>query len=266
MMSAHRDVSTANDEDSLANPGGSFVSPESGEQTRTEHYTVPNIAEFKEHADTIHRYLSDVERGFPVIEEVFGAVWQSGTIVVTLVDAVGCSYGKSDGCHKVLVGLADDVIQKKGFPENLWGCLFHETLHAFANPVIHKRRGGANCLDEYYCDNDEGEPFILAFQRLVYLRMKEKAMISFGLLRDFENRLRRALKPGALRLYERYVKMFSAEADGFQRFVHLLDSCETPMFRKKAFWEDLSRAEEMLALGCGTGAGHAQSLRYQNRD
>jgi len=148
----------------------------------TKHYIVDNMSEFSDQIEAVKKlqtYLDYIEGIFPVIEEVLGQEWEGEKIHIILKDSTG--YDRPGGKHTISIKIHDGAIQKKNYPENLWGCLLHETLHAFMNPLIHGKIGGPNFLDGD-CDN---EPFVRCFQALVYLALKAKGELSNAVSDDF---------------------------------------------------------------------------------
>lgn len=214
---------------------------------KTKHYLVENLEEKEpEDVDKFKKYLEDIENIFPIIEEVFDQKWRDKCIHIELSNSAG--YKCFNNIHIARIDFQDDIIQEKNYPENLWGCLLHETLHAFINPIIHRKNDDAeydNDLDEYYWDKYQEEPFIYAFQAMVYLRLKEKNKINEDLYRIFLGRLEGGLE-NSRKLYDRYVKMFSKNPLNFSKFIKRLDSSNISLFRKDTFWQDLDKAEEAL--------------------
>lgn len=217
---------------------------------QTNHYIVKNLDEFSKDiskVDNLRKYISNVESIFPYIEEVFGEEWKDGYIYVILGDYKDKgSYGRPSGVHEASIGFWDDSIQIKSYPENLWGCLLHETLHAFMNPIIYCKDGSTNDLDEYYWDNNGKEPFIFSFQALVYLWLEKKRIIDKTLCEKFLSKLDEeifSVKP-AFNLYRRYFNMFKMNDTNFSKFIKCLAESPTPLIQKYTFEEDLNKAEE----------------------
>lgn len=211
---------------------------------KTEHYIIGNIAEFSEHTEAIEKlelYLNDIEEIFPVIEEVFGQKWGGNYIHIILKDST--SYDRINGIHTISIKIWNKIIQSKTYPENLWGCLLHETLHAFMNPIIHGKIDGSNFLNGD-CDN---EPFVRSFQTLVYLKLKEKGELSDALCNEFLASLERGIKQGeARKLYNYYKKIFLKNPFNFHKFLKRLELSNTSLFKKDSFGQDLEKAEEAL--------------------
>jgi len=62
---------------------------------KTEHYIVGNIAEFSEQTKAVKKleeYLNYIEGIFPVIEEIFGEVWNDDQINIALDDLFACNF------------------------------------------------------------------------------------------------------------------------------------------------------------------------------
>jgi hypothetical protein len=207
----------------------------------TKHYNIQKLSDYPCYEVRFKRYLNDIEeKAYPLIEEVFGGKCEFDHITVVLNDSGDWSYPGNGVCN---IDVTDEVIQARDLPRNLWGCVLHETLHAFMQPIIH-RGGGANCLDKDYCDKNEGEPFIFSFQHLVYLKMRDNRMLDDNVYEEFSSQLINKLKgEGAKELYQHYLKFFSSGPNYFARFVQVLNSSEEPLIKKKTFWDDLKRLE-----------------------
>lgn len=211
----------------------------------TKHYRVQDLSGFEEHSEKLTAYINDVEKAFPVVEQVFGREWPSGQITLILAKSKGSSYGRKGEEHWVRIGVEDERVQENDFPENLWGCLLHETLHAFMNPIIHRERG-SNELDGEIHDKYCKEVLIHSFQRLVYLRLREKDILTQQLLKAFLQKLEDGMVGGGEELYGCYNKMFSKDLSTFSKFIELLYCSERPLVRKETFWEDLKRVKKLL--------------------
>ena len=142
---------------------------------QTKHYIVENISEFSEQTEAVKKLeecLNCIEEvAFPVIEEVFGESWNDGQINIKLDDSTGGGGYCYDNSHVVKIGINNRNIQRK-YPENLWGCLFHETHHAFLNPIIRNKRDG-----KIFNGGHKAEVFNYAFMATTYLKLKEKNKI-----------------------------------------------------------------------------------------
>jgi len=210
----------------------------------TKHYIVDNMSEFSDQIEAVKKlqtYLDYIEGIFPVIEEVLGQEWEGEKIHIILKDSTG--YDRPGGKHTISIKIHDGAIQKKNYPENLWGCLLHETLHAFMNPLIHGKIGGPNFLDGD-CDN---EPFVRCFQALVYLALKAKGELSNALCDEFLANLERGIKQEeARKLYNRYKTMFLENPLNFHKFLERLKSSDTALFKKSTFQQDFEEAEKTL--------------------
>ncbi len=214
---------------------------------KTKHYLVENLAEFLEHTEALKKleaYLNYIEGIFPVIEKVFGQKWKDSHIHVRLKDSKGGSgYSRPSGIHTASIGIWNNAIQVERYPENLWGCLLHETLHAFMNPIIHGKISGPNFLNGN-CDN---EPFVRSFQALVYLKLKEKGEIGNILCDEFLANLEKGIREDqARKLYNRYKTMFLGNTFNFHKFLRRLKLSKKSLFRKNSFQQDLDEAEEAL--------------------
>lgn len=217
----------------------------------TKHYKIQNlekIAELVGCKDRLEKYIGDIEKVFPTIEEIFGKKWNDDYIYIELTDSTDSGgYGRPGGRHVVSIGINDKIIQEKEYPENLWGCLLHETLHAFMNPIIHgsperPKQGGPNKLDGCF----DNEPFARAFQGLVYLSLKKKGEITTDLCNEFLTRLENELNQEArIRLYKRYITFFTRNDSFLSRFIRNLDLSSNSIIRDN-FWEDLEKLEKKV--------------------
>lgn len=173
----------------------------------TTHYLITNLDQFfhdLEAIEKLKKYLDEIETVFSFTEEVFGQKWKDDKINIELTNEKSPSYKLRENKHFVKLNLQNSAIQKKKFPENLWGCLFHEILHAFMNPIV-KNDG----LNRDLNVGKKGEPFTRSFQQIVYFRLKDKGVISGQLCEYFFNKHRKEIDNGAKDLFEDYVKIFS---------------------------------------------------------
>lgn len=214
---------------------------------KTTHYFITNLqmfSECKEAVEKLKRYLDDIEVVFPFIEEVFGQAWNDSKINIELDNSTGGSnYGRKGNTHIVRMGINNKNIQKE-YPENLWGCLFHETHHAFMSPIID------NKIDQKkdFNGGHEGEPFNRSFMTMTYLRLRDKCKISEQVCKSFLNDLDEgATKRGAESLYREYFRMFSKNTDNFSKFISYLKSSDTVFTDRSNFRQDLKNVENFLA-------------------
>jgi len=214
---------------------------------QTKHYIVENIAEFSEHTEAVKNlqtYLDYIEGIFPVIEEVFGQKWKGNHIHIILNNSKkGAGYRCPNGIHTAYFRIRNEAIQTKNYPENLWGCLLHETSHAFIHPIIHGKIGGQNSLNGDCSD----EPFLRSFLALVYLKLKEKGKISEDLCEEFLAHLEKEIKENEdRRLYNCYKTMFLENPLNFHKFLERLKLSDKPLIRKDSFQQDLAEAKKIL--------------------
>jgi len=214
---------------------------------QTKHYKIENLEDFSESRDKLKKYLDDIERIFPVIERVFGGAWKEDYIYIVLEDSKKATYNRLGGRHTVYMGIYNDAIQTRDYPKNLWGCLLHETLHAFINPIIYKD-GGINYLDGS-CDH---EPFVRSFQGLVYLNLKEDKVLSDDLCSKFLSRLRDELKEDEKKLYDEYFEFFSINHKRFKKFIQRLNLSKKPLIGKDTVFEDFRKLKEEIKSSLGS--------------
>lgn len=209
----------------------------------TRHYIVENMAKFSEQTEAVKKlqtYLDYIEEIFSVIEEVFGQVWNDGQIKITLNNSTGgAEYCRSGDSHVVKIGINNRNIQKN-YPENLWGCLFHETHHAFFNPIIRNKKD-----KKIFNGGCKGEPFNHAFMAITYLKLKEKGIIDTKLYEHFLDKLHRELPDGARDLFKEYVNLFSIN-ENFAKFISYVKSSNSVFTDVSNFRQDLDKAKELL--------------------
>ena len=213
---------------------------------QTKHYIIENIAEFSDQVEAVKRlkeYLNCIEeKAFPAIEEVFGSTWDDNQIHIKLDDSTGGGgYYHNGSFHIVKIGINNKNTQKK-YPENLWGCLFHETLHAFMNPIVKNDNKNRDLND-----GKEGEPFTRSFQQTVYFKLKDKEIINEKLCEYFFNMHIKEINNDAKNLFENYVKIFSKN-NNFSKFINYLKSNKILFTNKDNFSIDLNKAKEFLLI------------------
>lgn len=212
---------------------------------KTKHYIVNNIAEFSEQTEEMKKlaeYLDYIESVFPVIEEVFGEAWNDGQINIELDESMsGASYVRRGNLHIIKMKISNSNIQKK-YPENLWGCLFHETHHAFFNPIIYNKRPG-----RIFNEGHEGEAFNFAFMATTYLKLKEKNKIDAQVYERFLKKLKGELPDDVNDLFQEYVSIFSMNTKNFAKFIFYLKSSDSVFTDLSNFRQDLDEAKRFLA-------------------
>jgi len=210
------------------------------------HYFITNLQKFSEDTKAVEKlkkYLQDIEGVFPTIEDVYGQAWDGGQINIELDGSPGGStYRYRSNTHVVKMGIYNRSIQNKKFPENLWGCLLHETLHAFMNPIIKNKVANKDFNGGY-----RKEPFIRSFLAMVYLRLCEKKVISQQLNKGFSDKLEEEMEnDGGKSLFKDYVSMFSTNTNNFSKFISYLKSSDTAFTDRSNFSQDLDKAKKFL--------------------
>lgn len=213
---------------------------------KTAHYLITNLHQFSHNLEAIEKlkkYLDEIETVFPIIEEVFGHKWEDNQINIELNnEKKGPSYRLIGNTHVIKMSLYNGAIQKKKFPENLWGCLFHETLHAFMNPIVKNDNKNRDLNG-----GKESEPFTRSLQQTVYSKLKDKEIINEKLCEDFFNMHRKEINNDAKDLFENYVKIFSKN-NNFSKFINYLKSNKVSFTNKDNFAVDLNKAKDFLLV------------------
>ncbi|MFH1412872.1 MAG: hypothetical protein ABIG10_02480 [bacterium] len=232
---------------------------------QTKHYIIENIAEFSEHTEAVKKlkeYLDCIDEvAFPIIEEIFGQVWDYDQINIKLDDSTGsASYRVEGNYHIVKMGIYNRNIQRE-YPKNLWGCLFHETHHAFLNPIIHNKRDG-----KIFNGGHKAEVFNYAFMATSYLKLKEKNKIDVQVYEHFLKKLERELDKcnrefrvsdkyeyerelpdNTMDIFQEYIHLFSMNIENFSKFISYLKSSDSVFTNVSNFRQDLDKAKEFLA-------------------
>jgi hypothetical protein len=210
----------------------------------TNHYLITNISQFsgdKESINKLRQYLDDIETVFMTIEEVFGERWEDSKINIELKNKGGGALYRCRGnYHLVEIGIQNEAIQKKTFPENLWGCLFHETHHAFMNPIVYHQSANKDFNGGY-----TKEPFIRAFQAMVYKRLYEKNMINEKICEQFLNTLEEGARDGKS-LFKEYCDIFSKNSSNFSNFISYVKSSDILFTKSSNFRDDLDAVKNYL--------------------
>jgi len=227
---------------------------------KTKHYLIKNLAAFSKHTGALKKleaYLTSIEGIFPVIEEVFGQRWNDNQINIKLNDSTGgASYEYLKGSHVVKMGINNSNIQKE-YPENLWGCLFHETHHAFFNPVIRNKRDG-----KFFNGGHKAEVFNYAFMATTYLKLKQKNKIDAQTYGDFLNKLKRKLDEcnrefrdsdeyeyerelpnNTMDIFQEYIGLFSMNIENFSKFISYVKSEDSVFTNGNNFRQHLDKAK-----------------------
>lgn len=208
----------------------------------TNHYLITNISQFSgdiESVNKLRQYLDDIETVFLTIEEVFGEKWRDSKINIKLKNEGKSLY--NGNYNLVEIKIKNEAIQKKTFPENLWGCLFHETHHAFMNSIIYHKSGNKDFNGSY----KKKEIFIKAFQAMVYKRLHEKNMINETIYEQFLNTLEKGAKEGKI-LFKEYCDIFSKNSSNFSNFISYVKSSDILFSKKSNFRNDLDAVKNYL--------------------
>ena len=211
----------------------------------TKHYFIKNLQEFSwdtKAVEKLKKYLQDIEAIFPTIEDVYGQAWNNNKIYIELNNSTGAAKYISDvSPHFVEMGIYNRNI-KKEYPKNLWGCLFHETHHAFMHPVIYHM--GAN---KDFNGGYTKEPFNRAFMAMTYLRLSEKGKITKQLCDKFFDTLVSGIKSdGGKNLFKDYVSLFSKSTSNFSKFISYLKSSNAAFTDRNNFSQDLDKVKKFL--------------------
>ncbi len=234
---------------------------------KTVHYFVTNLQKFSEDTKAVEKlkkYLQDIEVVFPTIEDIFGQAWNDNRINIELDDSPGgARYKYSKGSHVVEMGINNGNIRKE-YPKNLWGCLFHETHHAFFNPITrdNKRDG------KIFNGGHKAEVFNCAFMATTYLKLKEKDKINAQTCEDFSSKLKRwldacnrksrasdkyeyerELPNNTMDIYQEYIDLFSMNTENFSKFISYVKSDDSVFTNGNNFRQDLDKAKKFLMQG-----------------
>jgi len=233
----------------------------------TMHYFITNLQKFSEDTKAVEKlkkYLQDIEDIFPVIEEVFGQKWNDNQINIELLDDslndLRSRYSYERNTHVVRTRMYNSSIQNKKYPENLWGCLFHETHHAFLNPIIRNKRDG-----KIFNGGHKAEVFNYAFMATTYLKLEKKTKIETQTYEDFLSELTRELDScnrkfrasekyeyerelpnNTMDIFREYIDLFSMNIENFSKFIYYLKSSDTAFTDRSNFSQDLDKAKKFL--------------------
>jgi len=238
---------------------------------QTKHYIVENIAEFSEQTEAVKKleeYINCIEEvAFPAIEEVFGQVWNEGQINIKLDNSEGgARYYPPGNSHFIKMGINNRNIQRE-YPENLWGCLFHETHHAFLNQIIRSKRDG-----KIFNGGHQAELFNSAFMATTYLKLKGEGRIDERLYKRFLRKLEReldkcnkkyraldeyeherkckcemALPNNTMDIFREYISLFSMNVENFAKFISYVKSSNSAFTNVSNFRQDLDEVKEFVA-------------------
>jgi|GEM_PF-2179663 len=227
----------------------------------TKHYIVQNIADFLENTEAVKGlkgYIDCIEDVvFTAIEKVFGQSWDDGKININLNDSTGRGgYDYRDNSHIIGIGIHNRNIQRE-YPKNLWGCLFHETHHAFLNQIIRNKRDG-----KIFNGGHKAEVFNYAFMATTYLKLKEQGKIDAKFCEYFLSKLEgeldkcnqenrasgkyeyeRKLLNNTMDIYREYLNIFSANAENFAKFISYVNSSDLVFTNISNFRQDLDKAK-----------------------
>lgn len=214
---------------------------------QTKHYIVRNIEDYSNNRDAVKElkeYLGCVDdTAFPVIEEVFGQVWNDEKIGIVLDSSEGkARYRPCDGFHRISMGIYNKNIRKK-YPENLWGCLFHETHHAFLGRINHNKRDG-----KILNGNRKTEIFNNVSMAMTYLRLKETNKIGEKLYNGFLGRLENKFNNDEKKLFREYLEIFQMRRGNFAKFINCLESDNSLFRNSNDFEQDLKKMRDLLIV------------------
>jgi hypothetical protein len=210
---------------------------------KTAHYIITNSNDFNNDTKAVEKlncYLNDIESIFPEIEKVFGNTWQDSQINIELNDSKGGAL-YIPGDDVVKMGIYNRNIQKE-YPENLWGCLFHETHHAFLNQILKNRKDR-----EIFNGGCNREVFNYSFMATTYFNLREKNIIDEQLYQKFLNKLERELKDDdAVKLFKEYNDMIFKKSDNFSKFISVVKTSDLLFVDRNKFRKDLDEIKKLL--------------------
>lgn len=215
---------------------------------QTKHYSIKNIGDFSNDIqDKIKKYINDIENIFPIIEKVFGQKWTDDYIYICLMECKRSPYYKpiDNERHEIYFSVLNNAVNKK-YPENLWGCLLHETLHAFTFlPINNESKRILNDFDGI-CDC---EPFLRSFQRLVYFELYREKILTEELYHNFIKKLEKEImsKKESIDLYRRYNILFNNNISNFSKFIKIIDDrLPDIVIKKDTIDKDLDNLEKLI--------------------
>jgi len=233
---------------------------------KTVHYFITNIQKFSKDTiavEKLNKYLQDIESIFPTIEDVIGQVWNEGRIYIELEDSShGANHRYLNGSHVVKMGIYNKNIQKV-YPENLWGCLFHETHHAFFNPIIRNKMDG-----KIFNGGHKVEVFNYAFMATTYLKLKKEGRIDAQIYKLFLSDLQGELgawnreyrndpikykceyeddiEDDAMSIFQKYIDFFSTDIKNLSKFILYLKRPDSVFINGNNFQQNLDKAKKIL--------------------
>jgi hypothetical protein len=220
----------------------------------TKHYIVTNLQQYsddKPAVEKFEKYLYVIESVFPYIEKTFGKKGTNKKITIILDNSE--SGGKCDKNNIVTFGINNHNIKES--QKNLWGCLFHETHHAFLNSITVNRDG------KILNGGHKAEIFNYAFMAATYLKLKEENKIDTKDYERFLDKLEKELKEtnkqnrhpsskyyilevnlqdNAMIIYRKYLDSFLTDINGFSRFISRISSSKILFTKVENFEKDLA--------------------------
>jgi hypothetical protein len=223
---------------------------------QTEHYIVSNMDEFSDQPKPLERlkeYLNDIENIFPFIEEIFDRKWNDSDAKIEIrLKKEGKSeykynpdnkldFDNKNHPHIIKFKINNGNIKntESGCPKkNLWGCLFHETHHAFLQE-----------MDGRAINKNYKEMFICVSMATTYLKLKEEGRICQCRYDDFLSQLKTVIShnknEGAMELFNEYFSLFD-KVSIFTKFISDLRSSNSVFTDQNNFQQDLENFKSKI--------------------
>lgn len=115
-----------------------------------------------------------------------------------------------------------------------------QTHHAFMNPIIYH-----NIASKDFNGGYNTEPFIRAFQAVVYNRLYEKNIIDKKTREKFLNTLEKGAKDGMI-LFKEYCDIFFKNSSNFSNFISYVKSSDILFSKRSNFRNDLDVVKNYL--------------------
>jgi hypothetical protein len=219
-----------------------------------EHYIVSNMDEFSDQPKSLEglkKYLDDIENIFPFIEEIFDRKWNDSDAKIEIrLKKEGKSnheykpdnkldFDNKNHPHIIRFGINNGNIKNTDSEcprKNLWGCLFHETHHAFNQEMVNGQRT---------INNGNKEVFNHVSMAITYLKLREEGVICQCRYDDFFPQLKNKFNDDAMDLFNEYSKIFD-KVSIFTKFISYLRLSNSVFINSNNFWQDLENFKRKI--------------------